>query len=166
MTQQDALKMNIEIVNLSDHKELIPVISEWVHSEWGNISGRTFEQTVLRYSEGKHDGLPVILLALADDEPAGIINLREKEDFLMSLTNLSPWITDVYVKQDYRGKGIGSTLMTAAIRKAGALGFKEIYLATEDQQGLYRRHGFGTIDQASIGAGIKVDVMKLELLPG
>lgn len=157
--------MDIDIVNLVDHKQFIPQVAEWVHAEWSAISGREYEETVDRYSEGKRDSLPLILAALVGDEPAGIVNLREKEDFLTALTSLSPWITDVYVRPDYRGKGIGSKLLTGAIQEADKLGFTQVYLATEDQQQLYQRHGFNIIDQAEIGNGIKVDIMKIKF-PG
>ncbi|WNQ09924.1 GNAT family N-acetyltransferase [Paenibacillus aurantius] len=51
------------------------------------------------------------------------------------------WLCDVYVAEEYRGKGIGKRLVEAVVaddRLAGLSGF----LGTKDAHGLYEAYGF------------------------
>ena len=56
-------------------------------------------------------------------------------------------LRQVWVRADYRGKGLGSALLETAIAEAGRRGCAHVTLATYDFQApeFYRRHGFAEI---------------------
>lgn len=53
------------------------------------------------------------------------------------------YVTNVHVRDDQRGRGVGSQLLAAALREADAGGVDAVLLwPTERSRSLYRRHGF------------------------
>ena len=57
------------------------------------------------------------------------------------------YITNCYVQPAYRGKGIGSQLLTAALDECGARRCDAVILwPTPESRSLYQRHGFAVRD--------------------
>ncbi len=91
-----------------------------------------------------HNPLAFILLAKEEAKTVGLI------DFSMRRTALhrgpSALVDEIVVTQEYRGKGIGSSLLTAAIDKCRQLGCCEIEVSTEMSneaaRALYQASGF------------------------
>jgi len=52
------------------------------------------------------------------------------------------WLCDVFIHEDYRGKGIGKWLMETISAHPDFVGLKRIILATNDAHGLYAQYGF------------------------
>jgi GNAT superfamily N-acetyltransferase len=52
------------------------------------------------------------------------------------------WLCDVFIHEDYRGKGIGKWLMESIISNPELQGLRRFLLATRDAHGLYRQFGF------------------------
>lgn len=55
--------------------------------------------------------------------------------------SLFPWIGFVFTMPSYRKKGYAKELIYYCLKKAKALGYKRVYLAT-DHIGLYEKYGF------------------------
>jgi len=55
------------------------------------------------------------------------------------------WLCDVFVHQDYRGRGIGKWLMETIQAHPDMQELKRWLLVTRDAQGLYSRYGFTTL---------------------
>ena len=55
------------------------------------------------------------------------------------------WLADVYLLEDYRGRGFGVEMVREAVEN-GPHADLEWYLKTKDAQGLYERFGFGPPD--------------------
>jgi len=51
------------------------------------------------------------------------------------------WLCDVFVLENYRGKGLGKWLVEAVVSHPNLQGLKRILLATRDAHELYRRYG-------------------------
>ena len=68
------------------------------------------------------------LVALDDNRLAGSINIVKSD--LEIRSELTPWLGQLYVIPEKRGRGIGSTLVRVAIDQTAKLGFGVLYLYT------------------------------------
>ena len=76
--------------------------------------------------------------------------------------DLYPWLAALYVEEDCRGNGYGKMLIEHAVKDAGLLGFKNLYLCT-DHIGFYERFGFDFIGYCYHPWGEKTQIYHLEL---
>jgi len=137
----------LKIGDLLDYPEAFPVVADWIQSEWASFSGRSWDETYVRYSQGIERGrLPVTLIALSDDKPVGLASLREK-DSVDWYPGLTPWICNVYVAKEARGKKVATLLCRSLEKVASCLGYSIIYLATEYEDSLYHIMGYKTFKE-------------------
>ena len=52
------------------------------------------------------------------------------------------YLCDVYILEEYRGKGLGTWLMECVMSHGSLQGLRRFSLATRDAHGLYRKFGF------------------------
>jgi len=86
----------------------------------------------------KPQQIPLSLVAIANDQPVGTVNLVENDD--EHRPHLFPWLAALLVLPQYRGRGIGSKLVCSLIKEAKRLKIKQMYLGTYDP-GFYLRFG-------------------------
>ena len=85
-----------------------------------------------------------LLLAFHEAELAGCVALRKKDEAICEMKRL-------FVRDAFRGKGIGVNLIEMIIREAKDIGYQRMRLDTippkmNDAIGLYRSFGFNEID--------------------
>lgn len=56
------------------------------------------------------------------------------------------WLCDVFVHEDYRGRGIGKWLMECVLAHPDLQGLRRWLLATTDAHGLYRQYGYKPLE--------------------
>ena len=56
------------------------------------------------------------------------------------------WLCDVFIHEDYRGRGIGKWLMETILAHPDLQGLRRFLLATRDAHGLYRQYGFTPLE--------------------
>lgn len=100
--------------------------------------------------------LPIAWVAHCDGEVFGTAALRVHD--LEGREDLTPWLGGVFVRPEYRRRGIASALCCLVEEKAWSLGFEALYLFTPDQQPLYARLGWRQWEQA-IWHGLSSDIM-------
>lgn len=132
----------MKIKNVNDIPECIPMLADWVYNEFiHNTIPDCSQQDILHaFSTRKNDAIPMSFAAIIDGLPAGTISLFEND--LKTMPRIGPWIAAVYVVPAYRGRGIASELVAHACEQAGRLGYTELYLRTENAQGLYEKLGW------------------------
>lgn len=84
-----------------------------------------------------------LLLAEWDSEPAGCVALHPLDSEICEMKRL-------YLRPQYRGKGLGRTLVQRVIEEARSVGYRRMRLDTvepmmKDAVALYRRFGFQEI---------------------
>lgn len=160
----------ISINYLSDCKWTIPVLAKELYSQWSSIL--TFEgqneETVIweLFARATGDSLPLAFVAFIEGQPAGTVSLLPEDmeggSLSRSIQIMTPWLADLFVIPEYRGRGIGSALIERIEAEAKSLGFDIIYLYTEDCINLYDSLGWIVLEKTRY-AELNVTIMEKKL---
>jgi GNAT superfamily N-acetyltransferase len=92
------------------------------------------------------EGIPrsIVATAIENSLCCGAFDGARQIGFVRVVTDYATfaYVADVYVLEEYRGRGISKMLMTAVRAHAGLQGLRRWHLATRDAHGLYRQFGF------------------------
>jgi len=152
----------MEIASIADHVQLVPTIATWHWDEWGHTDpGGSLEA----WTEGlatrvNRDRIPTTYVALQGDDPIASTTLVEHD--MSTHRDLTPWIAGVYVKPEYRGRGVGAALVTHTMRKAAQMGVGRLYLYTSSAAEFYRKLGWEYL-ATDFYEGRTVNIMYVEL---
>lgn len=122
--------------------------------------GKEFEPDGRHYFYNDISGSFEVFFCLVDQEMVvGTVALKKIDEKTVELKAL-------YLHKDYRGKGLGSLLMSVSVNEAKSRGFKKILLDSmlkyEDALRLYEKFGFENIDRYNDNAMAEV-FMKMDL---
>ncbi|RJP70316.1 MAG: GNAT family N-acetyltransferase [Candidatus Abyssobacteria bacterium SURF_17] len=137
----------MEIVNLKERVEFIPILAVWHHNQWSylNPDGSIEQRVASLETELKSDGIPKTFVAVSGEALLGSASLVPHD--MDTRMDLSPWLASVFVAPDARKQGIGSALIRHVVKEAGRLGYRTIYLFTEpDKVGFYARLGWSHLE--------------------
>jgi len=140
--------MSVRVLHLFERPEFIPDVARWIHHEfWEGKQGHSPKSMAARLREAV-DGtqIPLSLVAIADGQPVGTVNLVENDD--ENRIHLHPWLAALFVIPEYRRRGIGSRLVREIQQQAARLEIKLMYLGTDNAK-FYARLGATTHEQVS-----------------
>ncbi len=152
----------VDIRYLSDCPEVIPILASWVFDQWG----QRYEiespgvQVKLFANRTNQDKIPLAFVAFSGSQPVGTASLKIQE--MTTHPHLGYWLGEVFVVEEFRGRGIGTELILRATDKAHELGVETLYLHTPDKIILYSRLGWEEIERP-IYCGQEVAIMKKTL---
>jgi GNAT superfamily N-acetyltransferase len=132
----------MQIDYLADHPEMIPVLAAWHYQEWATLLpdwSLDQAQAELQSHTG-HCQIPTTLVAVEHGSPLGSASLLVAD--LDGWEHLSPWVASVYVIPSWRGRGLGSQLVSRAVEAASVLEIPAVYLFTAGQSGFYHKLGW------------------------
>lgn len=138
---------------------------EFTAQDWRDFYTNTAKSN---YQKWNREGIDQELLYLAIrkstgfDEVVATIALCDFDD-LEELRDLKPWIAAFIVREDLRGSGIGTEVLSLIEEQAIAFGIKVVHLWTEGQASFYSNRGYIKIKQLSKGNRI-IDVLKKSLI--
>jgi len=134
------MTMEIRIAHLYEHPAYFGVVAKWIHEEWWTGKpGHSVQTMETRLRQASNpDRIPISLVALANDGPVGTVNLVENDD--ENRRHLFPWLAALLVLPQYRGQGIGSTLVRSLLTEAARLKVKRMYLGADAPE-FYLRFG-------------------------
>lgn len=148
----------ITIDPLAEHPHHVRVIAEW-HQ-------RSDERHSLDFwirchtAEARREGIPRAWVAFMDGEPAGSVSLVEHN--MDTRPELSPWLAALWVRPEYRGRGVGTGLVGRCEEETRRLGVRRLHLYTEEASGFYAPLGWSVASQEEY-EGESVVVMTREL---
>ena len=149
-------------ISLLPDKMAARTVAAWQYEQWGvgypGMSFRDFLGDVERGIRSEH--IPVILVGIVGGEVVGTASIIEND--LPSRTDINPWLASVFVRPDFRNRGIGTALIEAAITHAGKLGIQRLHLFTHDLEEFYSRFGWMKIDRSDF-MGLEVSIMAREM---
>jgi N-acetylglutamate synthase-like GNAT family acetyltransferase len=111
------------------------------------LADETVERRVEKLKGHLNRGaLPIAWVAHEDGKVLGTAALRAHD--LEGREDLTPWLAGVFVRPDYRRRGVASALCLAVEEGAWSLGFETLYLFTLDRHSLYARLGWRRLGSA------------------
>jgi GNAT superfamily N-acetyltransferase len=137
----------MEIIELRNRDELFEKAIQVFWQEWGSEDNyRFYEDCIIHSTSGK---LPKFYVAIEKGQIIGTYALLRND--INSRQDLYPWLACLYVKEEYRGKEIGSKLLQHGLEEAARKGYKTLYL-NSDLVGYYEKYGWRNIG-VSYGLG-------------
>ncbi len=89
-------------------------------------------------------GPPQIFVLLMDGVPVGTASLLAED--LDERPDLSPWLANVFVVPEARGRGLAGLLVTAVEAAARAAAVPTLWLFTHDAERIYARAGWRRVE--------------------
>lgn len=151
-----------------DADDILTIYNEGISDRIATLETTTKDQDYMIDWLNKHTGRYKVSVAEFDGKVIGWASLNQynSREAYKGVADLS-----VYIKREYRGKGIGGKLITFIESAAKEYGFHKIVLFTfafnELGQGLYRKKGYrevGVFQNQGMLDGKFVDVMAMEKL--
>jgi len=121
---------DIQMEDLSEHIDFIPLLTEWHFKQWGDMTGALTESGYesLLFTHVSTQEIPLTLVAVENDKLLGSVNIVECD--MSARSELRPWLAQLYVHPRERGRCIGPALVQAAVARTRKLGFDYLYLYT------------------------------------
>ena len=129
--------MDYKIIDLRDFPNLLETSIEYVSQRWG-LNKKIFEDCITS-SMNAANSLPRWYFMMKSDLIIGSYSLMTND--FVSRQDLWPYLSNLYVEEEERGKELGAALLNHARREAYMLGFKKIYLCT-DHENYYEKYGW------------------------
>jgi predicted N-acetyltransferase YhbS len=141
---------SIEIESLAPESGLPAMIAALQFANWGRSTGYDSAEAYERFlcDAARSSRLPAVLVAQRAGKFLGSVNLLVHEMTTRPL--LSPWLAQLFVIGEERGRGIGSALVQACLARFAELGFARVHLYTAASTTLpayYTALGWKTIEE-------------------
>ena len=134
--------MDIRIEQLTNiDKQTLETMTKWMYDWWGEENGYNIEavQCFMEHSLMK-DRLPQTYGLFLDNKIIGMYQFAYED--LSIRPDIYPWLANVYIDHEYRGKGYARILLENVKKTAReVIKFDEIFLYTK-HIGLYEKFGW------------------------
>lgn len=152
----------MQIVNLKEIPETIPLIAKWHHDEWAYLNPQsTLKNRIKKYHEYLGQVfIPSTYVAFEKDDIMGSASIVKSD--MKTRMEYSPWLASVYVHPEHRNKRIGTKLVSHVMAMAKKNDCETLYLFTPDKENFYKRLGWSTIHRESY-SNANVFVMSIKL---
>jgi N-acetylglutamate synthase-like GNAT family acetyltransferase len=155
----------IEIKQLTDCQEDIPYLAKLWYEEisrhWDKDASVEKAASIL-VSQANHEKLPMTFAAFINDQPVGMVSLRENDRIEPAL---GPWLGSLVVDPAYRNRKVGEKLIDTIKQQALLMGYRKLYLLVfgKNIQSWYEHLGW-TIMRQDILFEHQVSVMEIALI--
>lgn len=151
----------MKIYNIKDKLHYLEEIAILTLKEWGKYSNEEeFNDKINKKIKKIKDNLDnpyyCKLILLDEDNLVGFISIFEVDGD--ERQDLKPWYATMYVKKEYRGRGLSKILNNAILEEARHRGFNKIYLKS-DLVNYYEK--FGAKYMEDLNNGEKLYYIKL-----
>ena len=119
-------------------------MTAWMYAWWGAEENVSQEAVRAYLTHGlREEGLPQTFGLYRSGELIGMYQLARSDLFVRP--DLSPWLANVYIPEEYRGAGYGRMLLASVRENAAQAGLTELFLYTT-HTGLYEKLGWEFIE--------------------
>lgn len=148
------------IESLSEHQEYIDEVITCLWREFGNNDNYAFWESIVK-SRLQKNSLPLTFIAIMDNKLAGTVGLWRSD--LLSRQDLYPWLSALFVKEEYRSKHIGQELQKFIVDYCIKQGYQELFLYT-DLCNYYEKTGWLYIGDGIEFSGGTMKIYKKKLI--
>ncbi len=137
----------IQTALLADHLDVIPTLAEWFRDQWPDyFAGRILPDIEADFhKEAQRHYIPVRLVAFVDGELVGTVVLRDRAIAILPKTH--PGLGGLFVRPQYRKRGIATELVQAGMNVAREQGYGEVYATTVVAGGILTRLGWIIVEE-------------------
>jgi predicted N-acetyltransferase YhbS len=147
---------------LGEHLEFLPELARLHFDEWRHFSpDKTLEDRLWKLRDlAASSELPFMVVAIEGNQLVGSAALVYED--MRTRKELSPWLASVFVKPEFRRKGIATALVRHIEKSAQERGIRKLYLFTEHARDLYARLGWNDREECEY-QGVNVAIMSQRL---
>jgi len=148
---------------LAKRSEYVNDVSKMIYQEFvvNTDSKMTIEEVCIYFSNTNSDRFPITLIAIEESECIGTISIVEND--LKEREMYKPWLASLFTKPEHRGKGTGRKLITEILKIVQELGYKELFLRTENASDYYRDRGWCLVETITNDKLRKIDIFNFDL---
>lgn len=152
----------MEIKSLKSCRCFLNEIADWHYHEWQHLyPADTIHDFIEDLKQSLADtAVPGTWVLMDENKPVGSASIVRHD--METNRHLSPWLANVFIKPEYRGKGLGRILINHVQEQARSIGVAEIYLFTENRSKLYKSLGWRTVKHEKYHQN-DVEVMMMQL---
>lgn len=152
----------MKIECLGKHPEFLSELARLHFEEWRHLTpGKTLADRIRKLrAMAASDEMPFMVVAFDGRQLIGSAALVYED--MTTRKDLSPWLASVFVKPEFRRKGIAKTLVGYIEKRAAQRNIRRLFLFTEHARGLYADLGWADL-QACEYQGADVVIMSREL---
>jgi len=157
----------VKIELLTNHQTLVHDLASWAYEEWHRRNNTDFSSVLYDYQiRAQSAAIPSCWIAFCNEQPVGMVSLKKCD--LLFRTDLSPWLSALYVKKEYRGGGIGTLLIKKVIEEAARLKYKKLFLFTDRTNThsltqFYTKRNWTFFDKSTDMQGYEINVLMYTL---
>ena len=124
----------MQIYNIKDKQEYIKEVAELTQKEWGSKTNSQVEfknkvnKKIVKIIKNLDNRNYCKLILLDNKNLVGFISIFPTDG--KERTDLTPWYSTMFIKEEYRGNGYSIILNNAILEEAKKRGYKKIYLKT------------------------------------
>ncbi|MEO4051990.1 GNAT family N-acetyltransferase [Solibacillus sp. CAU 1738] len=150
----------MEINLLTNYQKYILDVSMMIYKEFveGTNSKKTFRDVVCFFENTNVNTFPITFIAIINNKCVGTVSVFEND--LEELPQYKPWLASLYVDPEYRSQKIGKQLINFLLDYMGRLGYKEVFLKTENASNYYIKRGWHLIESLKDSQDEQVDIFK------
>lgn len=155
--------MTFSIEPLALHAHHVHEMSVAFHREWSHlVPGKSVEWVEESFrTRVALDRLPMAFVAVdGAGDWLGTVSIKEHD--LEDRQDLSPWLASLYVKDEFRNRGIGKALVEKACEVVRARGIPVAYLYTDGKERFYRNLGWTLVERRILHSS-EIAILKREL---
>jgi predicted N-acetyltransferase YhbS len=119
---------DLKIEPLSNHTNFISIVAKLHFAQFKELTGASTEKNyaTMLNKFAATESIPTTLVTVRDNELCGSVNIVDCDMGIRS--ELYPWLAQLFVVPTERKKGIGSSLVSAAVDRCQRFGLHALYL--------------------------------------
>lgn len=158
-----------DVFVLEQKPEFFAQVAHWHHQECKD-QGLTSSLALRQQRLAQHvqdNPIPKTLIALCGKQLLGCVSLvnysySNRERLSIAASESPVWLSNLFVLEKLRNRGVGNALIEAAKNYAQSLGVEELWLSATDYTDYYHKRGWEMVRRTRLG-GRSVNVMRMTL---